>query len=237
MSEYKCGKLPAARPFGLRTLAVYASGPLPDPPASVDVPAAPYPIDGNDRFGCCVMAGAAHLVAAWDKETDERDRVPDEQQVVETYFYLTGGADSGLVESSVLELWRSVGLFGETIAAYAPVDHASLLDIHQAVAFYGGSMLGIQCPASAQQQFAHHEPWTVVPGAQVVGGHCIVALGYTPQGLLCATWGGIAEVTYPFLARYLDEAWAIIPHQFVEVGKGPELDLEALKADLDRLAA
>lgn len=237
MSDLKLGKLPAARPFGLKSLAIYASGPIPDPPASVPVPPAGYPMDGNDQYGCCVAAGMAHLIAAWDAEVGRSGPVPDAQEVLDTYFQLTGGQDSGLNEASVLNLWRSSELFGERIAAYAPVDHEKLLDIHQAVAFYGGAMLGIQCPQSAQEQFASGQPWTVVPGSQIAGGHCIVALGYTPQGLLCATWGGIAEVTYPFLARYLDEAWAIIPRQFVDAGRGPSLDLKSLEADLDKLAA
>lgn len=235
-NDLRCGKLPAVRPFGLRSLAVYASGRIPDPPASVAVPPAGYPMDGNDQYGDCVAAGMAHLIAAWDAEVGRPGPIPDAQEVLDTYFQLTGGQDTGLNEATVLSLWRSSELFGERIAAYAPVDHDNLLDLHQAVAFYGGAMLGIQCPQSAQEQFASGQPWTVVPGSPVVGGHCIIALGYTPTALLCATWGGIAEVTYPFAARFLDEAWAVIPRQFVEAGKGPRLDLASLEADLDRLA-
>ncbi len=234
---YKLGKLAAVRPFGLRELAIYAAGPLPAPPSSVAVPGASYPIDGNDQFGDCTMAGVAHLVAAWDAEVKQPDPVPTGQQVVAEYFRLSGGQDSGLAEADVLQTWRSAGIFGRKIGAYAPVEHSSILAIHQAVAFYGGCYLGIQCPQSAQEQFAAGEPWTVVDDSPIEGGHCIVALGYTPQALLCATWGGIAEVTYPFLGAYLDEAWAVIPSQFLEAGRGPRLDLASLQADLDRLAA
>lgn len=232
MPDLKLGRLAPTRPFGVRNLTAYAAKRLPSPPASVDVPSAQYPLDGNDRFGDCTIAGVAHLIAAWNAEVGESDAVPAEQEVISTYFGLTGGADSGLNEHNVLETWRTTGLFGDKIDAYVPIDPRDLTELHQAIAFYGASYLGIAVPQSAQQQFQAGEPWTVVPGSPVLGGHCIDALGYTPNGLLCATWGGIAEVTYPWLAAYLEEAWAVIPSQFVEAGRGPTLDLASLRADL-----
>ena len=234
--SYRLGKLAATRPFGLRDLSVYSNGPLPAPPAEVNYyDGLSLPIDGNDTYGDCVAAGMAHCVAVWDSEVKENLHVPDQKEVVDTYFTLTGGIDSGLNESSVLTTWTKNELMGHTIAAFAPVSCTSVAEIHQSVAFYGACMFGIQCPDSAQQQFAANEPWTVVPGAQVEGGHCIVAVGYDQRYVYCATWGGIAPVSYPFLSKYLDEAWAVIPDAFVKAGKGPALDLATLQADIARI--
>ena len=230
--RFKLGRLPATRPFGLSDLSVYATSKLPAPPTEVAVPNAQYPIDGNDRYGDCTMAGVAHLISAWDAEVTEDDLVPTSDEVVSEYFALTGGQDTGLNEADVLQAWQKSGLFGHQIAAYAPVDPSNIVEVQQAVAFYGACYLGINCPESAQEQFAEDQPWTYVPGSLIEGGHCIVALGYTSSALLCATWGGIAEVTYPFLSHFMDESWAIISDQFVEAGKGPLLDLAALQADL-----
>lgn len=230
--RFKLGRLPATRPFGLSDLSVYATSKLLAPPSEVAVPNAQYPIDGNDRYGDCTMAGVAHLISAWDAEVTEDDLVPNAPDVIAEYFQLTGGQDSGLNEADVLRTWQKSGLFGHQIAAYAPVDPSNITELHQAVAFYGACYLGINCPESAQEQFAEDQPWTYVPGSPIEGGHCIVALGYTSSALLCATWGGIAEVTYPFLSHFMDESWAIISNQFVEAGKGPLLDLAALQADL-----
>lgn len=236
--SFKYGKLAATRLAGVGTLGTYATGKLPAPPASVRVPATRYPLDGNDTYGDCTMAGVAHLIAAWNTDVNMHDEIPTSVDVVETYFHLTDGQDSGLNEQFVLETWRRVGLFGHHLAAYAPVHYQNIVELHQAVAFYGGAYLGIACPESAQQQFANNEPWTYDPTSPIEGGHCIVALGYTSTALLCATWGGIAEVTYPFLANYLDEAWACVPHQFVaHHGDGKGIDIRALTADLDSLAA
>lgn len=235
MPDLKLGRLAATRPFGVRNLTAYATTRLPQPPASVDVPSAPYPMDGNDQYGDCTIAGVAHQIAAWNAEVHETDPVPSSSQVVETYFSLTGGPDSGLNEENVLQTWRTKGLFGNKIDAYVPVNPKDITELHQTVAFYGGCYLGVVVPQSAQEQFQDDQPWTVVPGSQVLGGHCIAALGYTTNGLLCATWGGIAEVTYPWLAAYLEEAWAIIPHEFVEAGRGPSLDLASLRSDLGQV--
>lgn len=235
-ARYKLGKLPATRLAGVGNVGDYVSGKLPSPPAAVSVPDASYPMDGNDQYGDCTIAGVAHLIAAWNVEVKQADAVPDAPTVVATYEKLTGGPDTGLNENNVLSCWRTTGLFGGKIDAYAPVDTKDLVGLQQAVAFYGGAYLGIVCPESAQEQFQANQPWTYVPRSPVEGGHCIVALGYNASGLLCATWGGIAEVTYPFLAHYLDEAWAIISEEFAQAGRGPELDLQTLQDDLDQFS-
>ncbi len=233
--QYKLGKLPATRLVGVGMLRDYVEGKLPNPPRAVSVPDASYPMDGNDTLGDCTIAGVAHLLAAWDVEVKESLPVPDQAQVVSTYEQLTGGPDTGLNESVVLAKWRQSGLFGNQIDAYAPVDYTSIIELHQAIAYYGGAYLGIACPESAQQDFSEGTPWVYDPSSPIEGGHCIVALGYTSNAMLCSTWGGIAEVTYPFLAHYLDESWAVISEQFMEAGGGPRLDLTALQADLDGL--
>ena len=177
----------------------------------------------------------AHLVALWNHEVSESVHVPDQTEVVNTYFKLTGGPDAGLNESDVLNKWTRTKLYGQTIAAYAPVNHLTIEELQQGTAFFGGLMLGIACPDSAQQQFAAGEPWTVVPGAQVEGGHCIIACGYDHQYLYCATWGGVAPVSWPFVQKYCDEAWAVISEAFVLAKRGPLLDLDSLRADITRL--
>jgi hypothetical protein len=237
MSTFKLGRLSATRPAPLADLSVYATGPLPTPPRTVEVPGAQYPIDGNATYGDCTIAGVAHLVAAWNAEAHESDPVPNEETIVAEYFKLTGGEDTGLNEAEVLKAWWAEGLFGEKIAAYAPVNPKDLLQLHQAVAFYGGCYLGIECPESAQEQFGDGEPWTYVEDSPIEGGHCVVALGYGPNGgLHCATWGGIAVLEASFLAHYLDEAWVILPHQLVEAKKDSlGVDLAALQADLAKV--
>lgn len=224
--SFKLGRLPAQRPAALADLQIYAQGRLPTPPRTVEVPHTLYPMDG-----------AAHLLSAWNLEVHEQDRIPDEAQVVDEYFKLTGGEDEGLAEADVLREWQRAGLWGAQIAAYAPVSPHKLLEQHQAIAFYGGLYMGIECPQSAQEQFSNGEDWTYVEGSAIEGGHCVVGLGYGPNGgIHVATWGGIAVLEASFLAHYMDECWVVLPHQFIEAKKDQlGLNLSQLQADLRRV--
>lgn len=150
--------------------------------------------------------------------------------------------------ATVLQTWRSPGLFRmptgpNKINSYAPFDQRSATALQQVIAYLGCAYLGINCPQSAQQQFAEQlqtgqlVPWTIVKGSRVAGGHCIVAVGYTSDGLLCVTWGGVVLVTWAFLQKYCDEAWAVFTEELAKKG-GDDLGLntEQLDADLDALA-
>lgn len=232
---YRTGRLKGTRPVGLSDLSVYAEGKLPTPPPTVDVPKAAYPLDGNGTYGDCTVCGIAHLKEAWHSKHGLQFTGPSESEVTTEYFKLTGGPDTGLNEANLLKTWQTSGLFGSTLPAYAPVQPTNILGIHQAIALYDGAYLGIACPSSAQKQFAKGEPWTY-EGEETEDGHCIVALGYTQTALLCATWGGIAEVTYGFCAHYLEEVWCLISGILVERKKDSlGISLATLQADLSRI--
>jgi hypothetical protein len=242
MGELKLGALAPKRPYGLSELSVYAKGKIPSPPPFVPVPAvADWGMFLNDTYGICTLAGVAHEIMAWNVEVNENDPIPTDPQTKTQYFAMTGGADSGLVEADVLKTWYTDGLFGHKIAGYAPVNPHDLTGIHQAVAFYGGAYIGVALPASAQQQFASGQTWTVVPGSPIVGGHCVVICGYSQTSVQIVTWGQVANVSYPWLSRYCTEVWSIIPNQFIEAGHGTTLDvastidLASLQSDLARL--
>lgn len=243
-TRYMLGKHPAVRPHSLKYLSVYVNGKLPSPPTSVNYyNGLSLPMDGNDQYGDCVMAATAHLLAAWNSEVEEEIPVPDSDEVVAEYFTLEYGSpvpdpseDNGLSEADVLASWHTEGLFGSKIAAYAPVYYKDIIAVHQAIALYGGALFGIQVPQSAQEQFEAGQPWTYEPDSPILGGHAIAPLGYDEKYVYCATWGGIAPVTYPFLSAFLDEMWAIIPQAFVEAKKGPSLDLKSLQADIHQLS-
>ena len=152
------------------------------------------------------------------------------------YDVSTGGADAGCVEADVLQQWHRQGMFGAKIAGYAPVEVHDTKGFRQAVAFYGAAYLGVALPASAQEQFANGDAWTPEPGSPIVGGHCIVAVGYNPHAVYCVTWGQVIEVAWTWLADYCTEVWAILPNQFAEHGgDAAGLDLKSLQADLARL--
>lgn len=244
----KRGRLPAAPVVGVAELKAYASAPLPAPPASVAAPVvAAWGMDGNgpdptvtipgdeSGVGNCTICGAAHGIAAWNAEVGTKDAVPTADQVVTQYFALTGGQDTGLACTSVLQTWHTTGLFGlNKIAAWAPVNHKQIIDIHQAVDAYGACYIGINLPDSAETQFENNEPWSYV-GDPPTGGHCVTIVGYDATQVWLVTWGQLQSASYVWLSAYLEEAYAIVPQAFVEAGKGPTLNLAALQADIASL--
>lgn len=251
-THYKLGALPKVDVPGLDRLTAYLAQPFPAPPLTfgdlATLQAILWGMDGNDRLGDCTIAGVDHLIAAWNALFGESDPRPTEQVLEDQYNTLSPG-DQGCVETSVLQTWQNPGLFADddgianVIKAFAPLDHTSETELQQGVAFTGGIYLGIQCPDSAQQQFGQQEqsgelvPWTVVHGAQVEGGHCIVAVGYTADGLLCVTWGAVVLVTWAFLKKYLEEAYAVLSQELAEKGADTlGLNVAAIEAVLQAAA-
>lgn len=248
MSEARrLGKRPAVR-LAMPTLDAYILGKPPQPPASFTVPLAKggWGTLGNSVCGDCTIAGAGHAIMASefhlpfvDQVTFTTDEVVRQYSAITGYDPATGQNDTGCVEAEVLQLWRTSGLFGgQKIEAFAPVEPHSVLAVHRAIAFYGASYIGVQLPQSAEEQFQAGKPWTVVPDSPIVGGHCIVPVGYDASGIYCVTWGQVVEVSWPWWETYVDEVWAVLFAADVEAHRGPTgLDLQALNADLDQLAA
>lgn len=226
---------PGTLPEAVKSLRAYLTTKL-SPPSSWKVPIGPYPMDCNDRIGDCVMAGVAHCIHAWNVAFKKTDRVPTEREIETEYFKLTGGEDTGLVESDTLTRWVKYGLFGQKAGAFCSISPRDINGIKASIAFYGACLFGISCPESMQQQFAEGLPISYVPGSPDEGGHCIVGLGYDSRGVYCATWGRVVLVTWGFLAHKLEEAYCILPHEIIEAGKDTQgLDVTALKSDMATL--
>jgi hypothetical protein len=250
ISGLKLGKGDAVRPVGLHDLMTYTPSGFPAPPATFgalgNLQKISWGMDGNDTLGDCTIAGADHLIARENALLGTNDARPT-LEVLEAQYKVLSPKDQGCVMATVLQSWRSNGLFNmptgtNKISQYAPFDQRNQGEFLQVIAFTGSAYMGIACPESAQQQFAKQAqtgtlvPWTVVKGSPIAGGHCIVAVGYTPQGLYCVTWGGVVLVTWAFVTKYCDEGWAVITQELSEKGRDTfGLNTAQLDADLNAL--
>ena len=256
----KYGKLDPTRPEGLKDLDQYLSAPLADPPASVKAPG--IPINGwgmlgngpdpsctyqgagfNNEEGCsdCTKAGLAHAYDAltWDEGLHEAKNHPNSNAVVQSYFAETHGVDSGLDCGSVLSLAYKVGTYGAKIAGFGPIQPTNATLLKQLIASFGVAYIGIQCPQSAENQFANENPvWTVVPDSPIEGGHCVILVGYDDAtGMYeLVTWGQLIKATYGFIEKYMDEAWGLIAPAIATKGEFDKVNLAALQADLGAIA-
>lgn len=245
----KLGKLPAREGAVSFRFAQYANAvKLPTPPRTFGHEAAVGPswgMLGNDDYGCCVPAGAAHETMLWGHEGGKVPSfTPD--NVLADYAAVTGfdpskpDTDQGTDMSAFAAFRRKTGVVDATdqrhkIAAYLALEPGNLTELYQAAWLFGAVGIGIEFPGSAMAQFDAGKPWTVVRGASIEGGH-YVPLVARRQYLEVVTWGKVQRVSTTFLGHYCDEALAYVSAEALTAGKSPEgFDYATLLADLAKL--
>lgn len=178
----------------------------------------PTPMFGNDKYGCCVIAGRGHQTLRFEMAEQKILISITEKDIVKEYLKESGGEDTGLVVLDSLKLWRKNGwLAGKKrykIQAFAEIDRNSLDEVKRTVFLDIGVGLGLSLPDSFLAQFNAGKPWTIVKGRgskpNPDNGHYVFVPGYTKLGPVCVTWGRRQQMTWEFFKKYCDEAYAII---------------------------
>jgi len=235
----KFGCLPGSIPVGLKELGYYMPGPLPKPPAKVDIPSvSSWGMDGNDIWGDCGVAGINHYFMADASIADVSEAFPQDQQIVDYYLTYTGGADSGVVLSDFLSYVKAKGFCGHTVAAYAPVAVHDVPTLQFSVNAYGAAYTGIQVTSAMMTKVQASPPWIWTAAdtqGPVEGGHCIPVVAYDDTYLYAVTWGQVVAISYPAWHHMSTEAWAILTGEFKD-GDSRGINLAALQADLKKVA-
>lgn len=236
MTQFKYGLIdPAEQVAGVHLLTDRVTAPLPAPApvVSYEKLVAEWPVALNDKLGDCTIAGIEHVLEVHAAEVGSTFAYPGDPAVQSTYFGLSGGVDSGLLLSDVIKAGSTTGLFGHKILGAAQILPHDTTSLKQTVDFWGAAYVGVRCPASAQQQFSSGQPFTVVPGSPIEGGHCIIFVGYDQSYLYAVTWGGVVPVAWGWWALYGTQAFALVT-DFFTAGHAPTalLDDAALTADL-----
>ena len=220
---------------------------LPAPPpswdalamASAKLPGNPpvgilMPMDGNDRVGDCVAAGIAHNVALCQGLIGKWD-VLKEEKVLEFYFGLTGGQDTGLVMLDALTWWRKNRVAGDNILGFAKLDPHNHIHVKQTINIFGSVLLGFQVQADAQADFAAHKTWT--PGPLLEEGHCVLSYKYDDPTVTSATWAGGQPGTWDWWDETVDEAYGILTAECLVPGFCPGFDFAAFQKALKAVTA
>ena len=217
-TRYPLGKLPAqpARPH--LKLSDTLRERLGAPPASCDwqSDSIRWPMYANDRVGDCTCAGVGHMVNQLTFYGTGTEILPAEASVLSMYSAITGytpadpTSDTGAYCQDVLKYWRTTGLEGHQIVAYASLDVSNLTEIKQAISIFGTVYVGMSFPDSAMRQFNAGKTWDVTRGARVEGGHCVIVGAYGNGKFGLITWGAEATMTERFWKKYVDEAWVVL---------------------------
>lgn len=218
---FKLGKAAAKRDKrNFKFAAVLKAPPVPPPPSydfDLTHQGIPTPMFGNDVYGDCVIAGRAHQTLRFEKIEQGSVLMISDKDVLREYMKETGGVDSGLIVLDSLKLWRKRGWRAAKhtyhIQAFAEIDYSNHDEVRRAIFADVGVGLGLQLPMSAQAELQTGQPWssTSGPGSGrgTWGGHYVYVPGYTKDGPVCVTWGQKQQMTWAWLDKYCDEAYAV----------------------------
>jgi hypothetical protein len=244
MVEYKLGKNPARHDPKTLVYAKYRTGLATAPPDAHWGSGIPFTMLANDKYGDCVEAGYAHMVQIWGDRAGD-PFVPDDADTLAAYTAITGfnpndpNTDKGTDILTAVKYWRSTGMDGHEITAFASLNPLVAAQMQEAIAWFGGAYIGLQLPISAQSQIG--QQWTVTTGKDAQpgswGGHCVPLCGYGPDVIWCVTWGALQALTWEFLTTYCDEAYVLLASEWMEAsGVAPSnLAWGQLMADLANL--
>jgi hypothetical protein len=172
----------------------------------------------------------------------------DDAQVLSDYSAVTGfnpadlSTDRGTDMEEAAAYRRKTGILDRSgarhkVAAYLAI-RAGDFKRHKVGAYLFGTVgIGILFPDSAMDQFNRGEPWDVVSGSRIEGGHYIPVVGFTGDMIWVVTWGRLQAMTRRFLEKYNDESVAYVSREMLrKSGKSPGgLRIRQLEADLKGL--
>lgn len=251
MSDLKLGKLPARKDSVSFKLAQYLNlSALPTPPSKAGHQSLVTDWQGmlgNDQYGCCVWAGAAHETILWNKEAGHIVGFST-AGVLSDYSAVTGfnpndpNTDQGTDMQVAASYRRKTGVkdaHGERhkVAAYLAIKTGDSTELKQAIYLFSNVGIGIQFPRSAMSQFNAGKPWTVVSGSPIDGGHYVPAVGYDSKYVYVVTWGRVQKMSWGFFKKYCDEAIVYLSDEMLILGRSIEgFNPTQLQADLNNLS-
>jgi hypothetical protein len=242
-SVYCLGKKPAVFDSRALLFGKYVGAKLFSPPQAVDwgKNITDWPMYSNDKYADCTCAAAAHMIENWTAACEARKTLTN-SQVLKFYKHFTApGPDSNCDVLGVLKYWRSNGLAGDKIMAFAQLEKRNVREAKQAIAIFGGCYVGIELPKfAATAQNPPTVPWVVPPRGPLGDaapdpkfGHCVAAVGYDSENLYVVSWGAIKSMSWQFYMDYADESYAVLSKDFLSKNKTPSgFDLTQLKLDL-----
>ena len=233
LGDYLTPSLPPPPPTADWTKGITAWGMMLNGPD----PAEPkYP----DGLSDCTIAGCGHAVQVWTANVGNEVTISD--ATIEKFYenwdgYKPGdpSTDNGGVELDVLNDWKKQGFAGHALTAFVDPRPASLTQVRQSIALFGGVYIGLSLPVTAQKQ----DVWDVVPngGSDAQpgswGGHCVYVPKYDQNGFTCITWGQPKTMTLAFWNEYCDEAHTLLSQDWLAAKGSPGgFDQAQLLADL-----
>ena len=185
---------------------------------------------GNDAAGCCVFAGPGHMVNMINAQTGNQTRVTKDEVIAAYSKYSgynpeTGANDDGYVVREMLGNWKSDGLYGTNVLAYALVDWRDPEEATIASWLGCGTIGGYSLPLAAQGQTDDQgrQLWDIPKGGWPSGkgpgswgGHCMWLRGASPKLMTANSWGETTVWTMDWQTQCCDEMWVVLVDKWQE---------------------
>lgn len=207
---------------------------------------------GNNDYGNCVWAGAAHETQVWTHHARHGVPVPFRDDVVLADYAAATGfdpekpeTDQGTDMQEAASYRRKTGILDATgnrhrIDSYLALRPGDVGQIELATYLLGACGIGLRFPETAWHQFEAQRPWAIDGHPYIDGGHYVACVGKNSDGhLLCVSWGRLHAMTPDFVDQYCDEAVAYVSFDALDArGFSAEgFDAATLKDHLAALAA
>lgn len=245
---YALGKKPAregAIKFALRDYIAHEE--LPPPPAEFGYEAAvpAWGMLGNDRWGDCVLAGAAHETMLWNS-LGGRSVAFSDASVSGDYSAITGfdpvvpSTDQGTDMQAAASYRLKTGVADaagarHTIGAYVSLEKGNLFEHKFAAWVFGAVGVGLTVSDAQMDQFDAGLPWDGLVTTNQ-GGHYVPIVGFREGYFLVVTWGRVQRMSQAFFAANNDESVAYLSKEMMRRGAGPSgLYLWRLGQDLEKV--
>jgi hypothetical protein len=242
------GALPPQRGLPRIRLANHLLADYPAPEKVDYLSAVPsWPMYANDQYGDCVWAAIGHEIQAQSRYGQGQEIQVSEAALLQGYSDVTGfdpndpSTDQGTNLQAALKYWRTHGIEGHKILAFAEVNVADKNEVDAAIAIFGAIEVAFGFPRSAMDQFNQGKPWDVNPkDPRPTEGHAIHGGFYDMDKEVrrFTTWGNVQDMTDAFWEQYVWEAWALITPEWLDKTSGHSpggLDLYGLGEELERL--
>jgi len=236
MADYKLGKTdatPYPKKFSLEALVDPTA--LPPPPAAFGhedvIGHDAWGMLGNKTAGDCVFAGGAHETMLLNMEVGNAIPFTD-ASVLSDYSAVTGydpsnpATDQGTNVQDAANYRRTTGLLDakgnrHKVAASLGLTPGNVSHLWQALYLFDIVGIGLQLPASAMDQFEAGQPWDVVEGSPIEGGHYVPMIAKRDM-LYVVTWGKTQPMTLRFFSTFCDEARTYLSQEAIVNQKSPD---------------
>lgn len=230
----KLGRLPKKTLVGGPTLMGVYNGTLPSVPDSVDwtKPFTNWGMLGNDQYGNCVWAGSDHAVMDLNLAAGRPAPIMSLKACLQNYTNVAGfhegppaSNDNGTVMIDAMKYWMNKGLILndnnvlDHLGGFIPANPLNNHELKLLLDQFGGALVGVNLPESADDEFDRGVPWSDTTGTPT-GGHCIwLRPFYNSQYIQAVTWGGTTLITWDWWNTYKDEVYGLVSTNWIGVNK------------------